>query len=591
MEKSPKSPKKQVATYIISAHGTMLTSILGSPQTKKYFAITIPENVELYTHDTLGKCIPMYKTETDLICKNYKEHLQSSHSPAFKFSHEHGEVNKFPELFFTPDGNTPSHFYTGITHCIPEALRTTSSRKKEIIYNIDAKNTKDCACSSIVSNSIDLPYDCEKKYSNYYKEQLRDYKYDPNSNTSKCGPILMSEAVKVIKAHCDRYYEPNCVIKIYIFSCLGETDLKTLIDGYKRSYNYAKQVATPYYKPTQDALTRYTALVCSSLNSSPSCISERSPTYNPEPTSVRLVTPDTIIPPNSARLVSLDTALPPNSVRLVPLDTVLRRSIKQINPITNKEQIITRLNDLTSQPRILPKTLREILTETPTFEPSTETLIFEPPTTYLQSKVNLRDFYYEVSEPKNNALTKVVLTNYVENLSDFKALPLIKSHLSKHRFGIESKIFEFITYKDAFMEFTSEQHAKLDGPRHKRLELLQKKHRALSRKDLGFYLLNALIKIKAEKSGDDIAILPEINTINFVRPFTKNVTDSELVDNELTNRVYNELKKLIAQEKAKKLGQGRRVKKTLRKKYKKPKKTKHIRRFTHKVKSKKHTKK
>ena len=218
MEKSPKSPKKQVATYIISAHGTMLTSILGSPQTKKYFAITIPENVELYTHDTLGKCIPMYKTESDFICKNYKDELQQSLSPAFKFSHEDGEINKFPELFFTPDSNTPAHFYTGITHCIPEALRTTSSRKKEIIYNIDAKNTKDCECGSIVSNSIDLPYDCEKKYSQYYKNQLRGYKYDPNSNTSKCGPILMSEAVKVIKAHCITHYEPNCVIKIYIFS-------------------------------------------------------------------------------------------------------------------------------------------------------------------------------------------------------------------------------------------------------------------------------------------------------------------------------------------------------------------------------------
>jgi hypothetical protein len=546
MEKSPKSPKKQVATYIISAHGTMLTSILGSPQTKKYFAITIPENVELYTHDTLGKCIPMYKTETDLICKNYKEHLQSSLSPAFKFSHEHGEVNKFPELFFTPDGNTPSHFYTGITHCIPEALRTTSSRKKEIIYNIDAKNTKDCACSSIVSNSINLPYDCEKKYSHYYKDQLRDYKYDPNSNTSKCGPILMSEAVKVIKAHCDTYYEANCVIKIYIFSCLGETDLKTLIDGYKRSYNYAKQVATPYYKQTRD-----TALVCTPLNSSPSCISERPPTYNPEPSSVRLVTPDTILSPNS---------------------------VKEINPITSKKQIITRLSDLISPPIVLP--------EAPTFE---------PPITYSQvqaSKVNLRDFYYEVSEPKNNALTKVVLTNYVENLSDFKALPLIKSYLSKHRFGIESKIFEFITYKDAYMEFTSEQHAKLDGSRYKRIEQLQKKHRAMSRRDLGFYLINALIKIKAER-GDDIAILPELNTINFVRPFTKNVTDSELVDNELTNRVYYELKKLIALEKAKKLGEGRRRKKTLRKIYKKPKKTKHIRRrrFTHNLTSKKHTKK
>jgi hypothetical protein len=564
MEKSPKSPKKQVATYIISAHGTMLTSILGSPQTKKYFAITIPENVELYTHDTLGKCIPMYKTETDLICKNYKDELQQSLSPAFKFSHEDGEINKFPELFFTPDSNTPAHFYTGITHCIPEALRTTSSRKKEIIYNIDAKNTKDCACRSIVSNSINLPYDCEKKYSHYYKDQLRGYKYDPNSNTSKCGPILMSEAVKVIKAHCNRYYEVNCVIKIYIFSCLVERDLKTLIYDYKRSYNHAKQLANP---------------------------------DNPEPTSTRLVTDNP--EPTGLRLVTPITTLPSTSVRLVTSDTILPQNVKQINPevvSTNTnistEQLMARLNDLTSQPRIR-KTLRELLTETPTFEPPTfEPPTFEPPTTYLQSKANLRDFYYEVSEPKNNALSKVVLTNYVENLSDFKALPLIKSHLSKHRFSIGFKVFEFITYKDAYTEFTREQDAKIDGPRHKRLEQLQKKHRALSRQYLVFYLINALNKIRAEH-GDDITILPEFNTISFVRPFTKSVTDSELVDNDLIIRVYDELKKLIAQEKAKRLGQGRRVKKTLHKKYKKPKKTKHIRRrrITHNLKSKKHIKK
>jgi len=529
MEKSPKSPKKQVATYIISAHGTMLTSILGSPQTKKYFAITIPENVELYTHDTLGKCIPMYKTESDFICKNYKDKLQQSLSPAFKFSHEDGEINKFPELFFTPDSNTPAHFYTGITHCIPEAPRTSGSRKKEIIYNIDAKNTKDCVCRSIVSNSIDLPYDCEKKYSQYYKDQLRDYKYDPNSNTSKCGPILMSEAVKVIKAHCKTYYEPNCVIKIYIFSCLVERDLKTLIYDYKRSYNHAKQLANP---------------------------------DNPEPTSIRLVTPITTIPSTSVRLVTSDTILPQNVKQITP-------EVVSTNTNISKEQIIARLNDLTSQPRILPKTLRELLTETPTFEPPTETPTFEPPTTYLQSKANLRDFYYEVSEPKNNALSKVVLTNYVENLSDFKALPLIQSHLSKHRFSIEFKVFEFITYKDAYTEFTREQDAKIDAPRHKRLEQLQKKHRALSRQYLVFYLINALNKIRAEH-GDDITILPEFNTISFVRPFTKSVTDSELVDSDLIIRVYDELKKLIALEKAKKVGQGRRGKKTLRKRRKYP---------------------
>jgi len=362
----------------------------------------------------------------------------------------------------------------------------------------------------------------------------------------------LSEAVKVIKAHCNTYYEPNCVIKIYIFSCLVERDLKTLIYDYKRSYNRAKQLANP---------------------------------DNPEPTSIRLVTPLTTIPSTSVRLVTSDTILPQN--------------VKQINPqvvSTNTnmsiEQIIARLNDVTSQPRILPKTLRELLTETPTFEPSTETPTFETPTTYLQSKANLRDFYYEVSEPKNNALSKVVLTNYVENLSDFKALPLIQSHLSKHRFSIEFKVFEFITYKDAYMEFTREQDAKIDAPRHKRLEQLQKKHRALTRQHLSFYLKNALNKIRAEH-GDDITILPEFNTISFVRPFTKSVTDSELVDSNLIIRVYDELKKLIALEKAKKLGEGRRRKKTLRKKYKKPKKTKHIRRrrFTHNLKSKKHTKK
>jgi len=335
---------------------------------------------------------------------------------------------------------------------------------------------------------------------------------------------------------------------------LVERDLNTLIYDYKRSYNYAKQLANP---------------------DNPEPTSIRLVTDNPEPTGLRLVTDNP--EPTGLRLVTPITTLPSTSVRLVTSDTILPQNVTQINPkvvSTNtnisKEQIMARLNDLTSQPR---KTLREILTETPTFEPPTETPRFESPATYLQSKANLRDFYYEVSEPKNNALSKVVLTNYVENLSDFKAIPLIQSHLSKHRFSIGSKVFEFITYKDAYMEFTREQDAKIDAPRHKRLEQLQKKHRALSRQYLVFYLINALNKIRAER-GDDITILPEFNTISFVRPFTKSVTDSELVDRDLIIRVYDELKQLIALEKAKKakkLGQGR---KTLRNKGKKGKKDK-----------------
>ncbi len=57
-------------------------------------------------------------------------------------------------------------------------------------------------------------------------------------------------------------------------------------------------------------------------------------------------------------------------------------------------------------------------------------------------------------------------------------------------------------------------------------------------------------------------------------------------DDDLTDAVYYQLKGLIKYEQAK-LGQGGRRKKTLRKKYKKPKKTKHIRRFTRKCSNKK----
>ena len=93
MEKSPKSPrtpkfKTSTATYVISAHGTMLTSMLGAPQTKKYHAINIPENVELYTFVDLGKCMRDYKTGgAYFICnlkkETQKEELKLFASPAF----------------------------------------------------------------------------------------------------------------------------------------------------------------------------------------------------------------------------------------------------------------------------------------------------------------------------------------------------------------------------------------------------------------------------------------------------------------------------------------------------------------------------
>ena len=223
MIQSVKYPKLKEATYTISTHGTMLTSMFRG--LKKYHAITIPENIELYTFGNLGNCIPAYTGEADFICNiypdKYKTTLRTSIVPAFKFSHEHRKISKFPELFLTPDYELPAAFYSGIKHCIPEIFRTSDSIEKEIIYNIDPKNSKNCECSSIVLIKDSTSYDCNKKYSDDYKNQLADYKREPNeenTNINNCGAILLSEALKIIQTHCKKNYESNCIIKIYLFS-------------------------------------------------------------------------------------------------------------------------------------------------------------------------------------------------------------------------------------------------------------------------------------------------------------------------------------------------------------------------------------
>jgi hypothetical protein len=68
---SVKYPTIKEATYTITAHGTMLTSTFH--RSKKYHAINIPENVELYTFGNLGNCIPAYTGESDFICNIYPD--------------------------------------------------------------------------------------------------------------------------------------------------------------------------------------------------------------------------------------------------------------------------------------------------------------------------------------------------------------------------------------------------------------------------------------------------------------------------------------------------------------------------------------
>ena len=515
MIQSVKYPTIKEATYTIIAHGTMLTSRFH--RSKKYHAINIPENVELYTFGNLGNCIPAYTGESDFICNiypdKYKSTLRTGIVPAFKFSHEYGKINKFPELFLTPDYETPVLFYTGITHCIPEIFRTSDSREKEIIYNIDAKNTKNCECSSIVLNKNTTSYDCNKKYSDDYKNQLADYKYEPNvnnANTNKCGPLLLSEALKIIQTHCKKNYESKCMIKIYVFACFEETDLQALADNNKRQYENAKRSLNLQPKSSS---------ICSSIKDSPKfCVPGRSSSHKQD------------------------------SVVLIVLDETSRKKEK----VKIHEQHKSLLEELNK---------KQITDEE-------------------QEKINLMEYYYEVMN--HNTIEKVDFENVVESLSFFNANPLIKSHLSKYLFMVNSTKFEFITYKDAYMKFTKDLSKQFSGTHEEVFEQLEKKYRARNIHKLGEYLLNAIYKIDDDDSDNNIDILPKFNTINLVSPFVTKASDDDL-----TYAVYYQLKGLIKYEQAK-LGQGV---KTLRKKYKKPKKTKHTRRFTYKFKSKNYTKK
>jgi len=512
MEQSVKYPTIKEATYTIIAHGTMLTTMFY--RSKKYHAINIPENIELYTFGNLGKCIPAYTGETDFVCniypEKYKTTLKTGIVPAFKFSHEYGKINKFPELFLTPDYETPVLFYTGITHCIPEIFRTSDLREKEIIYNIDAKNTKNCECSSIVLIKDSTSYDCNKKYSDDYKNQLTDYKHEPNvqnANINKCGPLLLSEALKIIQTHCKKNYESNCMIKIYVFACLVETDLHILVKNNKQQYEAAKR----------------------SLNSQPnspiSCISIK----------------------DSPKLCE---RLEPNSVALIAFDETSHKK-EQVKIHDQHQSLLEELNK------------KQITDEE-------------------QEKINLMEYYYEVMN--HNTIEKVDFENFVESLSFFNANPLIKSHLSKYLFMVNSTKFEFTTYKDAYMKFTKDLSKQFSGTHEEVFEQLEKKYRARNIHKLGEYLLNAIYKLDDDDSDNDIDILPKFNTINLVSPFVTKASDDDLTD-----AVYYQLKGLIKYEQAK-LGQGI---KTLRKKYKKPKKytRKYTRKFTYKVKSKKHRKK
>ena len=242
--RSESSAKKKEYKYIISAHGGIITSNKGT----KYMAIKIPTNVEIFTYSNLGEKVSTSCKKNYFICDNLDKVKLSAfmlETPIHKYSYKSNSQNIFPEVFLSPDTNIILAFYSGIVHCIPEHLRTTKTKAMEVIYNMDALVKQDCNKTTIgrahplfgpkIEDYTKLnEYDTEKQYSTYYKKQLKDYKYDPNSKdtedsvSNKCGPLLLSQAIKVIQAHWKATYQEDLktsTIQIYLSCCLSEKDI------------------------------------------------------------------------------------------------------------------------------------------------------------------------------------------------------------------------------------------------------------------------------------------------------------------------------------------------------------------------------
>ena len=180
------------------------------------------------------------------------------------------------------------------------------------------------------------------------------------------------------------------------------------------------------------------------------------------------------------------------------------------------------------------------------------------------SESDLTNIYYEIFKFKHNSLAKVNVTNVVKSLTDFKAIPLIPPLISKYRLMYQHKIFDFITYKDAYMDVMKNLYDMFSGTHEEIIDQIERKYRSRDRDKLDFYFLEALDLLKSDGSNDWINILPKINEINLVEPFIREESESSF-----GFTIYLQLKELIEKQKQKlKMGQGRR-KKTLRKKYKK----------------------
>jgi hypothetical protein len=228
------SIEKKEAIYNIAAHGNMFSTINNMESDErsiKFYACDIPENVEVYTYIELGVRLACTFTAQDFICPpkrklEDKNKLLTVNEPIYKFT----SSSKFPNLFLHPDHDGYKQYYSGITYC---NKNIPNEDKSEVIYNIDDKKSKNCDCTTIAilkdkqrHKQQDNSYDCDKKYSTYYKGLLAE-------NRQRCGPILLEEAIELILAHSKMIYpKMEVTIKIYLHCCLTHLNLSCMVHDY-----------------------------------------------------------------------------------------------------------------------------------------------------------------------------------------------------------------------------------------------------------------------------------------------------------------------------------------------------------------------
>jgi hypothetical protein len=225
------SEKPTIYTYYIKSHGSIVT--LKNPHSgdnPKIYAITIPENIELLTYTQLGLINYFVCQQQNYVCKKYKEEIYNFKTPVFKYTQQ------FPQLILGRDepsihneGDPQSIvFYSGIIHCIPES-RHDSTKKKEIIHNIDTSPRDNCSETSIYPLYKNLAsrrtYNTHEEYSKHYKDVLEisgNKREPPLDSINKCGQILLSDAIKIIEEHCQATYldYERSIIQIHIDACL-----------------------------------------------------------------------------------------------------------------------------------------------------------------------------------------------------------------------------------------------------------------------------------------------------------------------------------------------------------------------------------